>query len=344
MKSFTRKYQYQSLGLKEEFKPFFSGMKPCVFDIETTGLSPSTSKIILISLLTCDENGINVQQFLAEDFYEEKRVLKASIDYLKEKGIDYLISYNGASFDVPFVKARMDELRMGEDFSYYNFDVYSFLKKQTRLSSITASLRQKEVENYLGIGKNRKDTISGRESARLFRDYALNGDGITEKLILTHNREDVVQLHKIFSAVCAGCFDKLLKRDSIAEALSSYGLPVKVSDSLTLSVRPRLDERNSKLEIHGDQFGNAIDIEKYAANDYDYAASFNSKLKLFSLEMPVQKYGAGDCFLNIRALGMDSAFRELDSHVNGFLILRSEGEVDYSSINLLSAKLVRSAL
>ena len=210
MKKFTRSYNtYIYSG--QIFDLYHGGLKPCIFDIETTGLSAQRgNKIILTACLIPNSKGVTITQFLAENPYEEDRVIMATMDFLKDESIDYLITYNGASFDIPFMKQRLATKNLPYVLNMYEFDLYNFIKSNTGLKSQIGSLSQKNVEQHFGISSNRKDVISGRESVKLFAEYAINQDSVIEKIILTHNREDVLQLCHLFNIIGRNNFGAVL--------------------------------------------------------------------------------------------------------------------------------------
>lgn len=210
MKKFTRSYNtYIYSG--QIFDLYHGGLKPCIFDIETTGLSAQRgNKIILTACLIPNSTGVTITQFLAENPYEEDRVIMATMDFLKDESIDYLITYNGASFDIPFMKQRLATKNLHYVLNMYEFDLYNFIRSNTGLKSQIGSLSQKNVEQHFGISSNRKDVISGRESVKLFAEYAINQDSVIEKIILTHNREDVLQLCHLFNIIGRNNFGAVL--------------------------------------------------------------------------------------------------------------------------------------
>ena len=210
MKKFTRSYNtYIYSG--QIFDLYHGGLKPCIFDIETTGLSAQRgNKIILTACLIPNSTCVTITQFLAENPYEEDRVIMATMDFLKDESIDYLITYNGASFDIPFMKQRLATKNLPYVLNMYEFDLYNFIRSNTGLKSQIGSLSQKNVEQHFGISSNRKDVISGRESVKLFAEYAINQDSVIEKIILTHNREDVLQLCHLFNIIGRNNFGAVL--------------------------------------------------------------------------------------------------------------------------------------
>ena len=69
MKTFTRDYRITG-EYREQFMSYFAGMKPCILDIEATGLDPSRCKVCLVALLVQTDRGIRITQFLAENHYD----------------------------------------------------------------------------------------------------------------------------------------------------------------------------------------------------------------------------------------------------------------------------------
>ncbi len=336
MKTFTRDYRiphYRS-GI---FNEYFGAMKPCVFDIETSGLSRNSSKVILTAMLVPTESGVRVTQFLAENFYEEDRVLRASLDFIASEGIDYLITYNGISFDIPFFNSRCEATHLDGRLSIYNLDLYYFLRKHSILPSKLDSMSQKSVERHYGISSSREDRISGRESVRLYAEYAKNASTIIEKLILTHNREDVVQLYTLLLRAGANDFSSILREKDLHEALSSFGF---ASDSLVL--RTKLNNKRNLLTINGDQLSDAISIEIFPEeNEGGFKAHFDKTLRSLSIDLPLESYGK-DLYVNAKALGLDNELQGHYGFVNGYLIIRSDDKVDYSAVNALSSALASS--
>ena len=99
MKVFTRDYR-----ITGEYHPlwgeYFDGMEPCVLDIEATGLDRSRCKAVLIGLLMRTDKGVTITQFLAENHYEEDKVLEAAMDYLDRNNAGYLVTYNGYAYPI----------------------------------------------------------------------------------------------------------------------------------------------------------------------------------------------------------------------------------------------------
>lgn len=263
------------------FGEYYNGMKSCVLDIEATGLDPRTSKVVLMGLLTETDSGVKVTQFLAENHYEEDKVLQATIDFLSEEHIDYLITFNGIRYDVPFINTRLRSLFSDKQINLYDFDLYRFLRKYSVLPKSMESLSQSSVEAHFGIGKDRKDTITGRENIALFNEYSLTGNSTVEKIILTHNREDVLQLYKLMLICSQNEFADILPCD-FHSAIAKYGFPA-CNGRFTL--RPEI--KKSQLIINGDQNFDAFSAAYFPDIDNPITATFSETTKSFEIILPL---------------------------------------------------------
>lgn len=279
MKVFTRDYkisgEYHSV-----WSEYFGDMKPCVLDIEATGLDRARCKAVLIGLLTRTESGVRITQFLAENHYEESKVLDASLDFIESSGIDYLITFNGLAFDVPFINARLDANFLGRRLKMYHFDLYRFLLRCTDMKKRSGSMSQKAIEEYYGILSDRGDTITGRESVALFDQYALTGNSTIEKIILTHNREDVLHLNRLMYLALADV-------PCLHTALAAYGLPAARG---RLSVRSKIKPFPKKLRITGEQIKDPVSCAYFPDEDSSLTVTFNAASASFEILVPVCEY------------------------------------------------------
>ena len=138
------------LYIPSALKYYFEGLKISFLDIETTGLNPSRSKLILGGLLVPNENGLDLSQYLAEDIKEEKRILDVYSDSLKDT--DVIITYNGHRFDMPFLRHRLMYHNMPIPYEpSQSFDLYRVCHIYSPLRQFLPDLKQKTVEKFLGI-------------------------------------------------------------------------------------------------------------------------------------------------------------------------------------------------
>ena len=344
LKVFTRDYRITG-SYHPLWDDYFGDLSSAVFDIETTGLSPSRCKVVLTGFLTRTDSGVRVTQFLAENHYEEQKVLDASMDFLEKEGISCLITYNGASFDVPFMNTRLDCCFTGRRLGIYDFDLYRFLRMNSDLGKRIGSLSQKSVENYFGILEDRGDTITGRESVMLFDQYAISGNSTIEKIILTHNREDVLHLHRLMYAALAEVHGMHEADGGLHSAFAAYGFPAAGG---RLSLRPRIKKASRAkyadgiLCINGEQLSDQLSCAYFPDMKSPVTAVFNSGASSLEISAPVSFRG-DDSYMDISfiehlptvtaAANKTAGIEELRSDpdcVNDYLILNPR------TINLIS--------
>lgn len=164
-----------------------------VFDIETTGLHHKSAQVILIGYLYLKNDQIYIEQLFAETPAEEKEILMTFKEIVRS--YPYLLSYNGNTFDIPFLRSR---------YKYHGIDCpldksmnIDLLKVARQLSKELdlENYKLKTVEEFLGI--YREDAISGKESVDLYFSYVKNPSDALRETILLHNFEDILYLGKV---------------------------------------------------------------------------------------------------------------------------------------------------
>ena len=144
-------------------------------DIETTGLSPGRDCITVVGIY---------------DGKEAKTFVKGiDLDEIVDEFAKYrmLVSFNGARFDLPFIKSEYPEI----EFDQLHIDLMYPLRR------IGYSGGLKHIEKLLGVSRS-ADTegMSGFDAVRLWRKYE-RGDRQALELLLKYNREDIVNLKPI---------------------------------------------------------------------------------------------------------------------------------------------------
>ncbi|MCR5686686.1 MAG: ribonuclease H-like domain-containing protein [Lachnospiraceae bacterium] len=171
--------------------------KALFIDIETTGLSRETTSLYLIGCGYYTADGLMTKLFFADSSAEEYDLLYAFSRFMK--GYTHLFHFNGLKFDIPYLsyKARkhgIDGLFDG----IVQIDVYKVLAPLRHLL-FPESMRQKAIESFLGI--TREDKYNGKELIDVYKRYEADPTDIDLEKLITHNREDVVGMHKIMQAL-----------------------------------------------------------------------------------------------------------------------------------------------
>ena len=181
-------------------------------DIETTGLSKIYSDIISITLLILIDNKYKIFQIFCQYKSDQPQALKYLRDLIKSK--KYIITYNGNSFDIPFLEEKSKRFGSGLTFkSLTKIDLYIFMKK-LRYKINIINLKLKTIEEYFCIDRN--DTIGGMDVVTLYEAYKLEPRKEFCDLILRHNYEDVYNLPMVMNNIFSLYDDIIYLRNLIA--------------------------------------------------------------------------------------------------------------------------------
>lgn len=160
-------------------------------DIETTGLSPTTSMLYLIGVLyyNADSNVFECIQWFNETgtVGEEKELLNDFFTFVANYRT--LIHYNGDGFDIPYLTACAKQHRIPNTLSYLDsFDIYKKIRPLKKLLNLP-QLKQKSIEQFLQI--DRKDTKDGGELIAVYKEYTQKKEEHLLELLLLHNADDI---------------------------------------------------------------------------------------------------------------------------------------------------------
>jgi hypothetical protein len=144
------------------------------FDIETTGLSKAADRVTTVSVHQGGETETLVR---GQDLTRER--LAAALD------APLLVTFNGASFDVPFLERSFD---LSLEAAHLD------LRYPCQSVGLTGGL--KAIEGEVGIERDHPD-ISGRDAVRLWNRYERRGDEDALDTLVSYNREDTVNLRTV---------------------------------------------------------------------------------------------------------------------------------------------------
>ena len=325
------------------FSEYFGNMNIAVADIETTGLSPGNSAVILGGAVIPDESEPESRlavQYFADSVDDEEELLELYVSLLCR--YDCIITYNGIQFDIPFLKKRMERHRMesgGMD-EIYSLDMYRILKKYSELPRILPNMKQKTVESFVTGSHIRTDTIDGALSVELYYRYVTSDYDERDHLldmILLHHFDDIVMLSEILS---------LFRKTDIHAAMYGMGFPVKIGTDLFYIIDSvKLMKRSLRAE--GRLFGNAapfmyygddINVEITTGNGPDRTLFFNTEIFCKTVKADGEYLVA-----DLKRLELDVAeFESLAGYESGYLILgyktKEKKTINHREINKLLRK------
>ena len=305
---------------------YFSDMRVGSLDIETTGLDPSRNKFILGGIY--DGPSQRLHQVLAENRREEADALAEYMDVLSD--LDVVITYNGKHFDIPFIDTRLKKHSMTSTLScsyLYDLDLYQVLRRYSPIKSFVPNMKQKTIEDYMGLWETRTDEISGAESVDLFNHYEATADPEAEEKILLHNNDDVRQLTRLTKAITKSDFHK---------AMFHIGFPIKCGPMMITvnGIRIRAD----KLEFYGEQNRLPVIYTGFEYKGWPAASHFTGES--FEISVPVLRQD-GLTVIDLEAAGLSDGPAEtsgirLEDYpgcASGFLVIEDAQGIKYRETN-----------
>jgi len=200
--NFDSSYFLKALPQSEMWRLYEFFKEDAVFlDIETTGLSKNDDDITVFGLY----DGINTK-IMIKNINLDYKLLKKELEKYK-----LIVTFNGASFDLPFIEKRYPNLLP----KIPNFDV----KSVTDRLGLKGGL--KNIEKTLGIKRNPIiEKFYGGDALTLWRMYRATGDDYYLNLLVEYNEYDVINL-KIVAEHCV----KKLKETLFNNNFASDALP-----------------------------------------------------------------------------------------------------------------------
>jgi hypothetical protein len=162
-------------------------------DIETAGLSANTY-LFLVGLMYANGNGFHVEQVLARDYTEEKGVLLHVHETMSR--FDTIVTYNGATFDIPFIRTRMAVHRISELAPVGSVDLLHASRRVFR--GVLPNCRLVTVEKHLR-GSGREGDIPSRFIPRAYHEFVRTKDARIMRNVAYHNRMDLFTMAVILN-------------------------------------------------------------------------------------------------------------------------------------------------
>jgi uncharacterized protein len=168
-------------------------------DIETLGLF--SRPIILFGVGWIGQGHLVIRQYLVRDVAEECAALVATAGHLAGEHTA-LATFNGRSFDLPYIADRLAYYGLGTPGRIPHFDVLHFSRR--RWKDEFPSLRLAALEREI-LGIRREDDIPGQMVPEFFEHYLRTGNIGPLVPIVEHNRQDVVSLALLFFRLLGEC-------------------------------------------------------------------------------------------------------------------------------------------
>ncbi len=156
-------------------------------DIETLGLS--NVPIILIGIAEIKKDKIVSSQYFLRDIHEEGAVIEAYLSHLDDDSVH--VTFNGKSFDVPFIRNRCIYNRIDADLDLPHLDLMYFAKNLWKDDLPNCQLQTIERELF---GIEREGDVPGQYIPDYYNTYLQQQNIGPIVPIIEHNRQDIVSL------------------------------------------------------------------------------------------------------------------------------------------------------
>jgi uncharacterized protein len=164
-------------------------------DIETLGIF--SRPIILIGIGRLAGSSLATSQYLVREIAEEPAALNAALGDLTGEGAA-LVSFNGKSFDVPYIGERAAYYGMPARIDRPHFDLLPFSRRRYGASLPDCRLGTLEREVF---GIAREADIPGSLVPEFYEAFLRTGNCGPLVPIVDHNRQDLVTLGHLLPAL-----------------------------------------------------------------------------------------------------------------------------------------------
>ncbi len=184
------KWKSSSNPMALKYSGFYKKEDFAILDIETMGLT--AQPVILIGLGLPKKEETEFHQILLKDIDQELAALKSFYQKIKDKRA--VLTFNGKSFDIPFLERRFNYYGENKSLEHAHFDLYHFSKRvwSNRLPNYKLSTIEREV-----IGIERKTDIPSSLVPEFYKTYREEKNPGPLIPILEHNRQDILSLSSI---------------------------------------------------------------------------------------------------------------------------------------------------
>lgn len=156
-------------------------------DIETTGLS--SSPLFLIGTMAWSGSELTVRQFFARSYAEEAAILALYHEAAADKKL--LVSFNGKSYDVPYIRMRSAAAATPFTTPSAHFDLLHASRRVWRHR--LPDCRLQTLERFV-CQRARQDDIPGSEIPDAYHAYVRSNNAVQMVEVLKHNLLDLVTL------------------------------------------------------------------------------------------------------------------------------------------------------
>jgi hypothetical protein len=159
-------------------------------DLETTGLS--ATPLFLAGALVHRDGGLKAVQLLARDYSEERCVIDLVDGMLAGCGV--CVTFNGKSFDLPYIRERAKYHRLTLRSGPEHFDLLHHARR--RWKHRLPDCRLLTLEWFI-LGRRRMGDVDGWEVPCIYHEFVHTKDARRLKQVLRHNLMDVLSMAEL---------------------------------------------------------------------------------------------------------------------------------------------------
>jgi hypothetical protein len=172
----------------------FAPQQVLFLDIETTGLG--NCPLFLVGIMYLTDANLKIDQLFARDYSEEISLLY----YLNEifGSFEVFATFNGLSFDIPFIRNRMIYHRIKPQIDHFHFDILHHARRKWRRQMPNCKLQTLEMRicNRRRIGDIPSDLIPDA-----YHEFVRTKDTTLLKEFFQHNALDLITMAELTVAL-----------------------------------------------------------------------------------------------------------------------------------------------
>lgn len=156
-------------------------------DIETTGLS--NRPLFLIGAMVWRDGKFSIRQYFARHYGEERAVLSLYVEALRSAS--GLVTFNGASFDVPFIRKRCERHGLPAPPLVPNLDLLHVCRRVW--GNFLPNCKLVTLEEQV-CGRRRRGDIPGSLIPAAYQNYVQTGETHEMAAAVKHNALDLAAM------------------------------------------------------------------------------------------------------------------------------------------------------
>jgi uncharacterized protein YprB with RNaseH-like and TPR domain len=173
------------------------GLSRALFlDLETCGLS--SSPVFLAGTMHWNGEDFVLRQYFARHYGEEAALLGALAEQVQ--GFELLVTFNGKSYDAPFLHARALTHGVSLTLPRHHVDLLHLARR--RWKTLLPDCRLQTLERHV-CRRRRAGDVPGEQVPGIYHEWVRDGDPYALIPVFHHNLLDVITMAEILHALCA---------------------------------------------------------------------------------------------------------------------------------------------